>query len=57
MTSPDGPRILPFDAELPGDPMPLKRHLAQLRRERLRLEQEAGEASGRDPYEPPEEFR
>jgi hypothetical protein len=39
-TSPYGQRALPRDVELPGDPMPLRRHLAQLRRERLRHEAE-----------------
>lgn len=40
MTTPDGQRILPRDVELPGDPLPLRRHLAQVRRERLRREAE-----------------
>ena len=39
-TGPYGQRALPRDVELPGDPMPLRRHLAQLRRERLRHEAE-----------------
>jgi hypothetical protein len=41
VTTPDGQRILPPDAELPGDPPALRRHLAQLRRERTRREAEA----------------
>lgn len=41
MTTPDGQRILPRDVELPGDPLPLRRHLAQLRLERTRRETEA----------------
>jgi hypothetical protein len=39
-TSPYGGRALPPDVELPGDPLPLRRHLAQMRRERLRREAE-----------------
>jgi len=35
MTTPDGSRILPRDAELPGDPLPLRRWLAQQRRDRI----------------------
>ena len=37
----DGPRAYPRDVELPGDPPALRRHLAQLRRERIM--REAGE--------------
>jgi len=47
-TGPYGQRALPRDVELPGDPMPLRRHLAQLRRERLRREAELERERERD---------
>ena len=34
----DGPRAYPRDVELPGDPLPLRRYLARLRRERVMRE-------------------
>lgn len=40
----DGPRAYPRDVELPGDPLPLKRYLAQLRRERIMRESGDGQA-------------
>lgn len=45
---PYGQRALPPDAELPGDPLPLRRHLAQVRRERLRREAELERERQRD---------
>lgn len=43
-----GQPALPPDVELPGDPLPLRRHLAQLRRERLRRDTGQDQDDGGD---------
>lgn len=51
MTTPDGQRILDRDVELPNDPDPLRRWLAQQRRERIRREAEAQREAERQRHE------